>query len=124
MKDREKKAMMDRGKGKTSRSPPGQVVINNFGQSTDVFFIVLFCQLSWNSSDILIMHWACLLHIGSLVAAMTNAKKKDSRTEEECVVGHCLLPGYQKLELPNNVTHIEMDLEVPTDDHAVPARTP
>ena len=41
-----------------------------------------------------------------------DGKLRPKRKEDVCVMGHCLGPDFNKLELPSNLTHVKMNLEV------------
>ena len=46
------------------------------------------------------------------LALLTSAAKEKAKKREACVSGYCLKPDYNRLELPRQVTHIDMNLEV------------
>lgn len=52
-----------------------------------------------------------VLLILSSSLAVVKCVKAEAK-EETCVAGHCLPLDYNRLELPSNVTYVDMNLEV------------
>ena len=50
------------------------------------------------------------------LSAYCDAKKSAKLKGETCVNGYCLGSGYNKLELPRELNHVKMNLEVSLDN--------
>ena len=57
-------------------------------------------------------HLARFLVLSLVCFNCIEGKLRPKRKEDVCVMGYCLEPDFNKLELPSNLTHVKMNLEV------------